>query len=184
MKKLVLLCFIIQSLAVSSQKLSYNFKSISGSQIKNAKLIVTPSSEPLRYQNTNVVIQKFDLLNGTDNLVSFFLYKFKGNLYILDGTSTKLNHTKDQILFSLPHQESYNINVPGFMEKSALVLLNFTTINGVSFYKYDVMSSSDDFKILELIFDKDLDISELKFSHNGSTGSFTKANITIRLRQR
>lgn len=184
MKKLVLFCFIIQSLVVYGQKLSYNFKSISGNQLKNAKLIVTPSSKPLRYQNTNVVIQKFELVNGSDKLASFFLYKFKGKLFILEGTSTMLNHTKDKVLFSIPHQESYSINVPGFLEKSALVLLNFTTINGVSFFKYDVMSSKTDFNFLELIFDKDLDISELKFSYKGSTGSFTKANITIRLRQR
>ena len=151
--------------------------------MKNAKLTVTPSSKPLRYLNSIVYVQKFELFNGSNKLTSFFLYKFKGNLFILDETSTELNHAKDQVLFSFPHQESYKVNIPGFMEKSTLVLFNFTTINGMSFYKYDVMSSKSDFNILELIFDRDLDISEMKCSYLGSTCSFTKANITIRLRQ-
>ena len=183
MKKLVWFGFVFLSLIGYSQKLSYNFKSSNGSN-QNTHLIVTPSSKPLRYLNTNIMIQKFDLVHSSEKLMSFFLYKFKGKLYILDGASTKLNHTKDQVLFSIPHQESYAINVSGFMENSVLALLNFTTINGVSFYKYDVMSSKSDFNILELIFDKDLDISEMKFSYHGHSGSFTKANITIKLRQR
>jgi hypothetical protein len=159
----------------------YSCKTANGSL---AKLIVTPSSKPLSYQNTNVVINKYDLTLGKNLVSSFYLYKFANKLHVLEGTAGKLNHTKDQVLFSIPHQESYRLNVPGLLDKSALVLMNYTTINGVSFYKYDVMSSKAEFNINQLIFDKDLDINELKFTAQESSCSCTKANITIRLRQR
>ncbi len=163
------------------QKLEYNCKS---SENLSMSINVTPALRPLDYQTKKIYIVKYDISSETQGSVSFFLYKYDSKLYVLDGSSTKLNPSQNQVLFSKPHEGSYSLNLGGMFENTTLALLNFTTINGESFYKYQVMSAKKGLNITELIFDKNMDINEMKITSGNATCSCTKSNVIIKLRQR
>jgi len=180
-----IILFVVLSLYFTSvsygQKVEY--KCISNGK-SAARIKVTRAEGPLDYQKSKIYITKYEAFVGKELATSFYLYKHNGKLYVLGASSSKLNPTTDPILFSQPHQGSYSLNLNGIFEETASVLLNYTSINGESFYKYDVMSPKKQTNITELIFDKNMDINELKITASNSNCCCTKSNITIRLRQR
>jgi hypothetical protein len=175
-----LFCCGISSLLLS-QKLKYKCTSPKG---KTSSILVTPASQPLNYLGKDIYINKVDVNLGPESVASFYSYKYNNNLYVLDKNCSKLNPSKDPVLFSIPYKETFRLNLPEVFENAGFLLLKYTSINGEKFYKYEVSSQNSNFKTSEIIFDKDLDINELKFSAKGHSCSCTKSNITIRLRQR
>lgn len=163
------------------QKLEYNCKS---NENLSVSVNVTPALQPLDYQKKKIYIVKYEISAGSQRAASFFIYKYESKLYVLDGSSFKLNPSIDPVLFSYPHQNSYELSLSGIFENTASTLLNYTTINGVSFYKYNIMSPKKSLNITELIFDKNMDINEMKIASGNATCSCTKSNVIIKLRQR
>lgn len=161
------------------QKLEYTCKSNNGLRVS---LSVTPGSKPLNYLKTQVIIYKYDLQIANEANHSFYIYKYKNNLYLLDGFATKLNHTKDQSLFSIPHRSTYSLNLNGVLENGILGLSNFTTINGQTFYKYSLSAERNELFLSEIFFDSNLNITELDFNSNGKLCSCTKSNVIVKLR--
>lgn len=176
--------FLLIALNYSSafgQKLNYKCTSFRG---HSGKLLVTPAKKPIKYQKGNIFVNKYVLSMEGQNSLSFFLYKYKNRLHIIEKFENKISPETDQVLFSMPALESYSLSSPSFLEKSALVLINSTNVNGIGFYKYDVMTNQPNLKLSEIIFDRNLDIAELKMAAGSSTCTYTKSNITIQLRQR
>lgn len=161
------------------QKLTYNCRSTGNLSVK---LKVTPLLRPLDKKKEKIKITKYEINSGTQVGASFFLYKHDSRLHIMDGSSAKLNPSIDPVLFSLPHQSSYRLNLSGIFENSATVLISAATINGDNFYKYDVMSPKKNLNITEFIFDKNMIINEMKIATDNITCSCTKSNVIIKLR--
>jgi hypothetical protein len=177
--KLGIILLLLISKNSLGQNLEYKCRALAG---KNIFLDVTPGSKPLMYNNKKVYLNKFSLSHGNSEAISFYLYKYLDKLFILDHTATSLNHAKDQVLFSVPHLQSYKLDIAGFLENSTTVLNKFITINGNSFYTYSILSPDNKLQVTEIIFDKNLDISELKITSGANLCVCTRANITIRLR--
>lgn len=178
-KKLGIILLLFISKNSLGQNLEYKCRALAG---KNIFLDVTPGSKPLTYNSKKVYLNKFTISHGNSEAISFYLYKYLDKLFILDYKATSLNHSTNQVLFSIPHQQSYNIDIAGFLENSTTVLNKFATINGNSFYTYSILSPNKKLQVTELIFDNNLDINELKITSGANLCVCTKANITIRLR--
>jgi hypothetical protein len=174
---IILLLFIAKNSL--GQNLEYKCKALSGNKIF---LDVMPGAKPLIYNKKKVFLNKFTLSDGKTEAISFYLYKYLDKLFILDHAAASLNHTKDQVLFSVPHLQSYKLDIAGFLENSTTVLNKFITINGNSFYTYSILGPNNKLQVTEIIFDKNLDINELKITSGSNLCVCTKANITIRLR--
>ncbi|MCE2961899.1 MAG: hypothetical protein ACK5UE_00830 [Chitinophagales bacterium] len=178
-KKLGIILLLLIAKNSLGQNLEYKCRALSGSKIF---LDVTPGSKPLIYNKKKVLLSKFTLSDGKTESISFYLYKYLDKLYILDHTATSLNHAKDQVLFSIPHQQYYKLDIAGFLENSTTVLNKSINLNGNSFYTYSILSPDNKLQATEIIFDKNLDINELKITAGSNLCVCTKTNITIRLK--
>lgn len=181
MLNLFFLLLISSFTASKRQNLEYKCHSKQG---QNGFIQVLSSSKPLNYLKSKLYLTRYVIRLDNKTPTSFYLYKFNNKLYILDEKMKTVNHEIDPVLFSIPHQESYRLNIPNLTDESAMVLMNSTVINGIGFYKYDFMTRNPNFKIREIMFDKNLYITELKLADNQSECTCTKTNIIIRLRQR
>lgn len=126
------------------------------------------------------VAAKYQLIRNGDIILSFNAYKHNKTLFILADNETP-NPSSNQVLFSIPQNELIKLDL-GTSGKMNLILKKYMILNGVSFYNYEASSSNSNNNLSEIIFDSNLDISEISISKDKSKCSCTKPNITIRLK--
>lgn len=173
------LLLIIDSSKLSAQSISYKCTHLGKTKIEWK---TTQGSKPIKYQGNTVVIVKNELKQNGKIVFNFYTYRFNNRLYILDGSNSKLNYTKDDVLFELPQPQELKFSVKNVMEKATLMLNRFITVNGNSFYTYDVYSKQQDINIAKLIFDQNYNITEVELTDNINGCSCTRPNIKIQLR--
>lgn len=173
-----LVCITIDSF--SQESLAYDCKKLENEIVK---INITQALKPLDYQGKKVYIIQYELMVGIESIAKFFTYKFNNKLYILDGSVTKINHSKDQVLFDLPQQNYYPVKLSGNMSNMDMMLEKFYSINDEDFYIYKPgRPSTTPYEISKLIFDKRLNISEIEIKSKTSSCTCTKKRIIIKLK--
>lgn len=172
-------------LIVSIQLISQNTDKYKCTKLdkKTVELVVTSPKSAMKYLGKDVFLTKYELKYSGKAISSFFTYKFNSKLYYLDGDKTSLNHSKDPVLFDLPNRGYYTIKQAGIFEGVTLLYDKMLDINNYVLYFYKVNTTSTaPIQISEIVFDKNLAISEIKLKSNQGTCSCTKSNITITLK--
>lgn len=180
-KQIQIIFFLLSSFQLIAQDaIKYDCKKIDN---KPVNVIVTPAAKPLKYQGQDVFINKYEISINSVSISKFFLYKYNNKLYILDGANTKLNHTTDQALFSLPQANYYPVKLTGIFSKMDMMLDKFYSINDEDFYIYkNTTPSGTPYTITKLIFDKRMIISELEIISTKGSCTCTKKRIIIKLK--
>jgi len=150
---------------------------------QTVELDINSPKTAIKYLGKDVFITKYELKLSGQTISTFFTYKYNSKLYYLDGDKTSLNHTKDPVLFDLPNRGYYLINQSGVFEGVQLLFDRMLDINNYVLYFYKVNTNSTaSIQLSEIVFDKNLAISEIKLKSNQGDCSCTKSNIKITLK--
>lgn len=180
-----ILCILILTLLrptiTISQSINYSCKSNTKQKVT---VKVTTTINSIENTSNKISVHKYVLNLSDKSKKVFTLYTYKNKVHVQDKGSIKVDPTKDPVIFSNPHSNIYSVHIPDAFSNAHLILLNHTTINGHSFYKYEVNTDLQENFISEVIFDNNLDLDELKIKFKNAECRCTKSNITIPLRQK
>ncbi len=170
-------CFIF----LESQEV-VSYKCVSQNKL-NIKINIIKPSKSVLYNGKNIYIYRYIIVNLKDTLASFSTYKFDNKLLIADKKLISPDPTNNQVIFELPKKKYVPIKLSGILSDFNLRFDRYLSINNSDFYYYSVYTTlKNKVKLTSIIFDHNLDMTELKFEHvDIKSCQCTKSGIVVKL---